>query len=250
MRYFIYLSYLGRSYHGWQKQPNAVTVQEVIEKSLSTIMGEKIEIVGAGRTDTGVNAKTMVAHFDTIMDFEPEDLTRRLNSLLPQDIAIKHIRTVVDTAHARFSAISRSYKYYLYFEKTPFLTHLAYRHFRPLDFERMNEAAKIMLEEKDFTSFSKLHTDNLTNICQVSEANWAKDGEVWVFSISANRFLRDMVRATVGTLLWVGEGKKTVNEFRQIINAKDRNKAGQSVPAQGLYLTDVVYPKEIFIDIL
>lgn len=251
MRYFLYFSYLGKNYHGWQVQPNALTVQEVLQGALSTILGTQTEVVGAGRTDTGVNARQMVAHFDCEEPFDAENIVHRLNSLLPKDIAVQEIKRVRDDAHARFSALSRTYCYYLYFQKTPFLQDLAYRHFRRLDFDKMNEAAQIMLTEQDFTSLAKLHTDNLTNLCTVTHAMWEPVGqsgsELWRFTITANRFLRDMVRATVGTLLWVGEGKISVEEFRQILHAKERGRAGHSVPAEGLYLEAVEYPEEVFL---
>lgn len=247
MRYFVYLSYRGTDYHGWQIQPNAITLQETIQKAMSLVMGDKVEITGAGRTDTGVHACLMVAHFDWGKPLDIAQLPSRLNSLLPHDIAISRIVEVKPDAHARFSALNRTYKYYLYFDKDPFIRGLAYRHYRQLDFEAMNLAAKIMLQHTDFTSFSKLHTDTFTNNCVVSHAQWSKEGGKWVFTIRADRFLRDMVRATVGTLILVGEHRIAVSDFEAIIRAKDRQKAGHSIDACGLYLHDIEYSDDIFI---
>ncbi|PID94662.1 MAG: tRNA pseudouridine(38-40) synthase TruA [Bacteroidales bacterium] len=247
MRYFLYLSYKGTNYSGWQIQPNAMTVQEMIEKAMAVVLRERVPIAGAGRTDTGVHAKEMVAHFDLHRDIDIEKLPFRLNSFLPKDIAINKIVAVKDDAHARFSAISRSYEYYLYFDKNPFLQELAYRHHQRLDFDLMNLAANKMIGRHDFTSFSKLHTSNKTNICKIEQAIWQKKYGCWVFSIKANRFLRDMVRATVGTLLLVGQGRISIDDFCQIMAAKDRRKAGSSVAADGLYLVDIEYPDDIFI---
>lgn len=247
MRYFIYISYRGTAYHGWQIQPNAVTVQDTIQKAMSLVMGDKVEITGAGRTDTGVHARSMVAHFDWELPLDIARLPARLNSLLPPDIAINNIVKVNADAHARFSALSRTYKYYIHFHKDPFLRGLAYRHYRPLDFEAMNIAAQNMLTHTDFTSFSKLHTDTHTNDCKVSYAKWSRDDNKWVFTIKADRFLRDMVRATVGTLILVGEHRIKVSDFEAIIEAKDRQKAGHSIDACGLYLHDIEYSNDIFI---
>ncbi|MDR1543905.1 MAG: tRNA pseudouridine(38-40) synthase TruA [Prevotellaceae bacterium] len=242
MRYFINLSYNGKNYSGWQSQPNKITVQSVLENVLSTVLRTDIQAVGAGRTDAGVHSKMMFAHFDfaaEIADFE--QLKRHLNSFLPRDIAIKEIFKVADEAHARFDAVKRTYEYWLVQEKNPFLTDFACYFSQKLDFEKMNIAAKILFDYQDFTSFSKLHTDVKTNDCAIFRADWEKRGNAWVFTISANRFLRNMVRAIVGTLLLVGENKISLENFRQIIEAKDRCKAGISVPACGLYLTKIEY---------
>lgn len=247
MRYFIYIAYNGTNYHGWQIQPNAVTVQETVGQAMSVVLGSNVEITGAGRTDTGVHARTMTAHFDLTKRIDEANLVKRLNSLLPADIAVYKIVEVIPEAHARFSALSRTYEYLLYFDKNPFLRGLAYRHYRDLDFGNMNIAANKMRDYTDFTSFAKLHTDTRTNNCTVSKAEWHKQDNIWIFTIVADRFLRDMVRATVGTLILVGEGRITVDDFCRIIEAKDRQKAGQSIDAQGLYLTDIQYPKEIFL---
>ncbi len=247
-RYFIYLSYNGTCYHGWQVQPNGISVQEVLAKALSTILRVQIEVVGAGRTDAGVHAKLMVAHFD--LEFELPgsfDLTAKLNSFLPKDIAIYKIVEVKFDAHARFDATSRRYEYVMVTTKNVFKNHLVARFSDKFDFETMNIAAKTLLEYRDFTSFSKLHTDAMTNNCTVTHAEWTKKADEWIFTIQADRFLRNMVRAIVGTLLEVGRGKMTVAEFRQVIEVQNRCKAGTSVPACGLYLVDIHYPESIFI---
>lgn len=241
-RYFITFSYKGTAYHGWQKQPNAISVQEVLEKSLSMILNSSVEVVGAGRTDTGVHARKMVAHFDQTQKIENEEnLVFRLNSLLPKDIAVEKVELVSSDKHARFSARSRTYEYHVMQEKNPFGIELATRIIGDLDFDLMNEAASHLLQYTDFTSFSKLHTDTKTNNCKITEAYWQKREAIWVFTITADRFLRNMVRAIVGTLLCVGRGRMTIAEFDEIILAKDRCRAGTSAPAEGLYLVDVKY---------
>ena len=242
MRYFIYLSYNGKNYCGWQAQNNANSVQSELQTALSVVLKDDIQIVGAGRTDTGVHAKLMVAHFDfesEIVDFET--LTKKLNGILPKDIAIQKIVRVKNDAHARFDAVKRTYEYHLTQKKNPFLEGLACKFFRSLDFEKMNLAAKYLFDYEDFTSFSKLHTDVKTNNCTIFRAEWQKRGEVWVFTIQANRFLRNMVRAIVGTLLLVGENKISVDDFKKIIEEKNRNKAGSSATAEGLYLVNIEY---------
>jgi len=247
-RYFIYLSYNGTCYHGWQVQPNGISVQEVLAKALSTILRSDIEVIGAGRTDAGVHAKLMVAHYDVENDLPTSfDLTAKLNSFLPKDIAIYKIVAVKPDAHARFDAISRSYEYHIVTKKNVFMDKLTARLSEKLDFETMNKAAETLLEYRDFTSFSKLHTDAMTNNCNVMYAKWTKQADEWVFTIQADRFLRNMVRAIVGTLLEVGRGKMTVAEFRNVVEAENRCKAGTSVPACGLYLIDIQYSNPIFI---
>lgn len=241
MRYFLEFSYNGKNYFGYQIQPNAVSVQEELEKALSTLLREKIKTTGAGRTDTGVHAKKIYAHFDTekILDRE---FTRRLNSFLPPDISIKQIFQVKDDFHARFDATFRTYEYYISLEKNPFTQESAWQHWRkPLDIEKMNEACKILFEYEDFTSFAKLHTDNKTNLCKMYKACWEQDGSELKFTISANRFLRNMVRAIVGTMVEVGSGKIQPEDVRKIIEDKHRNSAGTSAPAHALYLVDVGY---------
>lgn len=246
MRYFIYLSYDGARYHGWQIQPNGISVQEVLNKALSTLLREPIEVTGAGRTDAGVNASLMVAHFDCQQTTDNGQLTYRLNKLLPPDIVIHKIQQVKDDAHARFSATSRTYHYYIITEKSPFEPY-AYRFPQPLDFDKMNEAAKTLFDYIDFTSFSKLHTDVKTNNCHIITARWEQLSPIkWQFTITADRFLRNMVRAIVGTLLDVGRGVLTIEQFREIIEKKDRCSAGTSVPGNALFLADVTYPEEIF----
>ena len=245
MRYFIYLSYDGARYHGWQIQPNGSSVQEVLGKALSTLLHESIEVTGAGRTDAGVNASLMVAHFDTEHTAD-QQLAYRLNKFLPQDIAIHKIVPVKPEAHARFSATSRTYNYYVITAKTPFEPY-AYRFPQPLDFDKMNEAAKALFDYIDFTSFSKLHTDVKTNNCRIMAAQWEQVSPIkWQFTITADRFLRNMVRAIVGTLLDVGRGVLTLEQFREIIEKKDRCSAGMSVPGNALFLADITYPEDLF----
>ena len=246
MRYFIYLSYDGARYHGWQIQPNGISVQETLNKALTTLLRQTIEVTGAGRTDAGVNASLMVAHYDVEQD-EPtstddlHQLCYRLNKLVPPDIAIHKIEHVSDDMHARFSATSRTYHYYVLTEKSPFEPY-AYRFPQPLDFDKMNEAAKILFEYTDFTSFSKLHTDVKTNNCKIMEAHWDKVSPIkWCFTIKADRFLRNMVRAIVGTLIDVGRGTLTLDDFRKVIENKDRCSAGTSVPGNALFLCNVEY---------
>lgn len=247
-RYFIYLGYNGKSFCGWQVQPNRLTVQQCIEDALATLLRQPVPIVGAGRTDAGVHARLMVAHFDwhePIQDLA--FLAEKLNRLLPKDIAIYHIVPVCPEAHARFDATSRTYKYYVTTRKDPFNYELVYKIPGKLDFEAMNAACPVLFEYIDFTSFSKLHTDVKTNNCRISYAHWEQEGDVWVFTIRADRFLRNMVRAIVGTLLEVGRGKLTVEGFRKVIEAKDRGEAGMSAPGHALYLVDVTYPDKLFV---
>ena len=248
-RYFIYLGYNGKNFHGWQNQPNGITVQQSIEEALALLFREPVPIVGAGRTDAGVHARLMVAHFDreeSVADLPR--LTEKLNRLLPKEIAIYRIAPVKAEAHARFDAIARTYKYYISTRKNPFDFELTYRYPGHLDYEAMNRACQVLLEYTDFTSFSKLHTDAKTNNCRIERAGWAQDGDTWVFTIRADRFLRSMVRAIVGTLLEVGRGRMTIEGFRQVIEAKDRCEAGVSVPGHALFLVDITYPEELFIN--
>ena len=246
-RYFLYFSYKGTAYHGWQYQPNGISVQEVLTKSLCTILRADIELTGAGRTDTGVHARLMVAHFDYEGTFPSEfDLVAKLNSFLPIDIAVLKIVEVQPDAHARFDAISRKYEYHVVLQKSVFKNELAARLRNNLNFEAMNAAANTLKDFHDFTSFSKVHTDVKTNNCRISIAEWNQLNDEWIFTIQADRFLRNMVRSIVGTLFEVGRGKMTIDEFEDVITAKDRCKAGVSVPAQGLYLVDIQYPDSIF----
>ena len=248
MRYFLKLSYDGAPFHGWQSQPNAISVQQTLEEALTTVLRRPTTVTGAGRTDTGVNARVMYAHFDTP---EPLGDSRRLllslNRLCGRAIAVDSLTEVAADAHARFDATLRTYKYFVSYEKSPFLNSFSWFCPAPLDLENMNEAATLLLDTEDFTSFAKLHSDSKTNICRVTEARW----EEWkndfgtpgiVFTISADRFLRNMVRAVVGTLVDVGRGKLDRNSFRRIIERQDRCAAGQSMPAKALFLWDVKYP--------
>lgn len=246
MRYFVQFSYNGSAYSGWQIQPNSITVQEVFTKVLQTLLRENIELVGAGRTDAGVHAKKMIAHFDSSQsDLSSEEYLRKMNSILPKDIAVQKIYPVQPDAHARFDALARSYEYRIHFQKDVFKELLSVRMYHTLDFELMNMAAQQLLNYTDFTSFSKLHTDAKTNNCALTKALWKQEHDEWVFEIQADRFLRNMVRAIVGTLLEVGRHKISVQEFCDIIEAKDRCKAGASVSPHGLYLVDIVYPEKI-----
>ena len=252
MRYFIQLSYDGTGYHGWQVQPNGVSVQEVLQKALSTLLRQPTEVTGAGRTDAGVHASMMVAHFDWPAAHKGEgceeapldctQLTYKLNRLLPPDVAVQAVRPVGPEMHARFSATRRTYHYYIHTRKDPFLRGYSWQVNVPLDFALMNEAAQVLLEYSDFTSFSKTGTDVKTNICQLTEARWEqlKPGE-WRFTVSANRFLRNMVRAIVGTLVEVGRHRMTISQMRHAIEAKDRQRVGESVPGHALYLTNIEY---------
>ena len=246
-RYFIYLAYDGTNYHGWQIQPNGSSVQECLMKALSTFLRRDVEVIGAGRTDAGVHASLMVAHFDHEDVLDTVTVAVKLNRLLPPDISVYRVRQVKPDAHARFDATARTYKYYVTTAKYPFNRQYRYRVYGSLDYERMNEAARTLFEYIDFTSFSKLHTDVKTNICHISHAEWTKmEGEdtTWVFTIRADRFLRNMVRAIVGTLLEVGRGKLTVEGFRKVIEQQDRCKAGTSAPGNALFLVNVEYPEE------
>ncbi|MDE6824373.1 MAG: tRNA pseudouridine(38-40) synthase TruA [Duncaniella sp.] len=237
------LAYRGANFHGWQCQPGEVTVQAVIEAALSTILRSNIKIVGAGRTDTGVNARMMVAHFDVPEPLaDPVRLVNNLNALVGKDIAIEKIYEVEADRHARFDATSRTYYYYAVTRKSPFFYPLSWKAPEGLDFGKMNEAAALLLETSDFTSFAKLHTDAKTNICRVTKAQWEQIGpDAWVFVITADRFLRNMVRAVVGTLVEVGRGKMSVERFAEVIAKRDRCAAGTSMPGHALFLWDVTY---------
>ncbi len=245
MRYFIAFKYFGKAYHGWQRQPNAITVQEVLENVLSTILGKKIVLVGAGRTDAGVHAKQMFAHFDLSKELPETDLIHRINAFLPEDISVRSLHKVPNTAHARFDAISRTYAYWIVRKKDPFLTEYAHYINQSLDVPAMNKAASYLIGLKDFQCFSKSHTDVKTYNCDLTEAIWEETEDKLVFTIKADRFLRNMVRAIVGTLLDVGRGKLKPEDVKTIIKSKDRGQAGASVPAKGLYLTKIEYPENI-----
>lgn len=247
MRYFVELKYDGGAYCGWQRQPDATTVQGTIEEALSKLLRHEVEIVGAGRTDTGVNASYYVAHFDIDTPFDAAQLRYKLNLMLPHDISIDSVTAVDAEAHARFDAKEREYTYYISTVKNPFRRASAWMYYQPLDVEKMNEAAKSLLEYDDFTSFAKLNSNNKTNICHVMKAEWSvEEGGILRFTIRADRFLRNMIRAIVGTLVDVGRGRYTVEDFRSIIESKDLSRSSSGAPAQGLFLSDVLYSEELF----
>jgi tRNA pseudouridine38-40 synthase len=241
LRYFIKLAYNGTHYHGWQIQPNAASVQETLNKALSTILNTPILIMGAGRTDTGVHAKEMYAHFDLDKTFEKPTLIHKLNSYLPKDIVVFDIYPVADDAHTRFDATKRTYEYHINTFKDVFSQDGSWYFKHTLDLELMNQAAAVLLTYTDFQCFSKVHTEVNTFNCKIEEAYWKQENNTLIFTISADRFLRNMVRAIVGTLVNVGLKKITLQEFKEIIESKNRGKAGVSVPAHGLYLTKIVY---------
>lgn len=246
MRYFLEISYDGTAYHGWQYQNNAISIQQVLSEALSTILRSDVKIVGSGRTDAGVHASQQFAHFD----FEKElllDLCYRLNGYLPKDIAVHSLKEVHNDTNARFQAKSRSYIYRMHKSKSPFKTGRSFLFDRPLDLSLMNECCELIKNWEDFQSFSKVHTDVATFNCEIFEARWEESNDGFTFYVSANRFLRGMVRALVGTMLEVGEGKKSVEDFLQILKSKDRRQAGSSAPAHGLYLSRVEYPNEIYV---
>ncbi|HUX56161.1 MAG TPA: tRNA pseudouridine(38-40) synthase TruA [Bacteroidales bacterium] len=248
-RYFIYISYKGTSYHGWQIQPNAVTVQKILDDALTVVLNEKISTTGAGRTDTGVHALVFCAHFDSYStDLSLiKNLVFRLNRYLPADISVNSIRKVFPDTNARFSAISRTYKYYISRIKDPFFDNSSWFLHGNIELSTMNEAGKLLLNHSDFTSFSRLHSNSKTNICNIHSALWEESDNRLVFTIKSDRFLRNMVRAIVGTMVEIGIGKISLNEFDEIILAKDRGRAGKSAPAKGLFLVDIEYPSEVFI---
>jgi len=245
LRYFIELSYNGKGYHGWQNQPNAITVQQILEEKLSVLLRSKIEVTGAGRTDTGVHASQMFAHFDAEVEIDASDLVYKLNSILPIDIAIHNLFRVKDEAHARFDAISRTYHYKISTTKNVFKNDFAYQLLLPLDIDKMNEACNILNQYKDFQCFSKSHSDVKTYQCDIKFAKWAIENKELKFIITADRFLRNMVRAIVGTMINIGLGKIEVNDLHKIIESKNRSEAGFSVPARGLYLSQIIYPESI-----
>lgn len=247
MRYFVELRYDGSGYCGWQRQPDVQTVQQTIEEALSRLLLTHTEIVGAGRTDTGVNASYYVAHFESDVAFDALQLLYKLNMMLPKDIALFSISAVTAEAHARFDAREREYTYFISQTKNPFRRHSAWLYYVPLDVEKMNRAAAKLLEYKDFTSFAKLNSNNKTNICRIMAAHWTVEADgVLRFTIRADRFLRNMVRSIVGTLVDVGRGRYTVEEFCRIVEARDLSRSSAGAPAQGLFLSDIVYSDTIF----
>jgi tRNA pseudouridine38-40 synthase len=241
LRYFIQLAYNGTHYHGWQYQPNASSVQETLNKAFSVVLNTEINLMGAGRTDTGVHAKEMYAHFDLDMPFDIPNLVHKLNSYLPKDIVIYAVFPVSDEAHTRFDATKRTYEYHINTFKNPFSQEQSWYFHQPLDVKLMNEAAQLLLNHTDFQCFSKVNTDVNTFDCTIFEAYWKQEKNSLIFTISANRFLRNMVRAIVGTLVNIGLHKITLADFEAIIESKNRDKAGFSVPAHGLYLTKIEY---------
>ena len=242
MRYFITLSYDGSRFHGWQVQPNGLSVQEELQRALSTLLRTDIQVTGAGRTDAGVHALKMVAHFDADDAIDCGQLTYKLNRLLPCDIAVERIEAVADTMHARFSATSRTYYYYIHTRKDPFLRHYSCELHYPLDFALMNEASSQLLHYDDFGAFCKSHADVKTTLCRVTKAEWTETAPgQWRFEITANRFLRNMVRAVVGTLVEVGRRRMTLEDFRKVVEGKKRTEAGESMPGHALFLVDIEY---------
>lgn len=241
LRYFIELAYRGTKYHGWQIQANAISVQETFNKVLGTLLKEEVSTIGSGRTDTGVHAMQQFVHFDTEKVLLPHPHIYQLNALLPPDIVVKQIYQVSAKAHARFDAVARSYEYRISTSKNPFLPDMSYLYTKPLDIATMNEAALILVKYTDFESFSLVKTEVNHFNCQIYKAFWEVSGDLLLFHIQANRFLRGMVRAIVGTLIDVGMGKRSTAEFENIIQSKDRRKAGRAVPPQGLFLTRVQY---------
>lgn len=247
-RYFLELSYKGTAFHGWQIQNNAFTVQECLESSLSTYLRQPITVMGSGRTDTGVHATMQVCHFDLKEGTLGENFLKGINSILPREISIHSVRPVKPDAHARFDAFRRSYFYRIIFQKSPFLDDLAWLYFHPLDVEKMNQAAQVLLRHEDFECFSKVHTEVTHFRCQIISARWEQKDDQLLFHITANRFLRGMVRAIVGTLIEVGLGFRKVEEMDELILSRNRAKAGKAAPAKGLFLSQILYPKDIYLD--
>ena len=242
MRYFVWFSYDGTAYHGWQIQPNGNSVQEELQRALSTLLREEISVTGAGRTDAGVHARQMVAHFDFSEAIDLEQLAYKLNRILPCDIAVDRVELVDDDMHARFSATSRTYHYYIHTKKDPFSRPYSTELHYELDFDKMNEAGRILMTYNDFGAFCKSHSDVKTTLCRVTKAEWVQTSETsWYFEITANRFLRNMVRAVVGTLIDVGRGRLTLDDFRKVIEGKRRTAAGDSMPANVLFLENIRY---------
>ena len=248
MRYFMELQYEGGAYFGWQRQKGQVSVQQTIEQALTTLLRREIEITGAGRTDTGVSACYYVAHFDVEEPLEdPEQVVYKLNRILPRDIAIQTLTEVTDEVHARFSAVEREYRYYIEQRKNPFTIGQTWQYAVQLDVEQMNRAAEVLLQVEDFTTFAKLNSNNKTNICHLKVARWEVEADgTLCFTIRGDRFLRNMVRAIVGTLVDVGRGRYSVEDFREIVLSRDLSRASGGAPAEGLYLSDVSYPMELF----
>lgn len=246
MRYFLDIAYKGTNYHGWQLQKNAHSVQGELEAALHKLLRRPVGVVGSGRTDAGVHARQQLVHIDVEEPLDIPVMEFRLNAVLPPDVAVKSIKRVDPRAHARFSALFRNYEYKICRQKNPFLEKLCYVNIRPLDVAAMNQAAALLLDWEDFECFSKVHTEVKHFRCNVVRAEWLEEGDQLVFQVRANRFLRNMVRAIVGTLLEVGQGRMSLDDFRQVLVSRDRSRAGRSAPAQGLFLTKVEYPETIY----
>ena len=247
LRYFISLSFKGTDYHGWQLQPNALSIQQVVENALECLLRMPVAIVGAGRTDTGVHASQFFVHFDHKTKIDTEDMVLKLNAFLPNSIVVHAIFKVSDKAHARFDALSRTYEYRIFLGRNPFLTDTVWQlHQQDLDMDLMNTAAQYLFDYTDFKCFSKVKTDVKTYNCKILEANWQQNESCLTFTITSDRFLRNMVRAIVGTLIDIGSKKNKPDFIKEVIESRDRQKAGFSVPAKGLFLTKIVYPKNLF----
>ncbi len=246
-RFFIQLSFKGTRYHGWQIQPNALSIQEIVNHALSTLLKKEIKTIGAGRTDTGVHARFFIAHFDMedSIIIKKETIIQSLNSIIPPDVAVEDLYEVVPKAHARFSAMERTYEYTILRHKNPFLFELGWNYQQKLDIELMNLVGELLLNYSDFACFSKLHSNTKTNLCKLTNARWTSQPGKLIFSITADRFLRNMVRAIVGTMIDVGRGRTNLEDIKMIIDSKNRSKAGASVPACGLVLTNISYPVDI-----
>lgn len=241
-RYFVYFKYDGTRYHGWQVQPSSLTVQEVLQDALSTLLREQTGVVGAGRTDTGVHARMMVAHFDAPSDLDCSQLAYKLNRILPRDVSVDRVTAVDADMHARFSARWRTYHYYVHLRKDPFLRAYSYELPYRLDFDKMNAAAATLLDYGDFAAFCKSNSGAATTLCNVTEARWVRDGDYqWHFVITANRFLRNMVRAVVGTLVEVGRNRMDVGGFKNVVEGRSRSRAGESMPGNALFLENIIY---------
>jgi len=247
MKFFFEIAYHGKNYAGWQNQANAIGIQSVIENALSQIYRTEIKIIGSGRTDTGVHCEQQFFQCELEKTIDYDTLIQRLNSFLPKDIVVKAIRRVKPDANARFDALERTYQYRITRKKNPFLEGLAWHFFKPVDVQTMNKASALLLGEHDFECFSKVNTDVNHFLCNIKKAEWKEEGQMLEFTITANRFLRGMVRSIVGTLLDVGTGKTSMKEFQSILQSRDRKRAGANVPPQGLYLTKVKYPSRIFV---
>lgn len=247
MRYFIEIAYNGKKYFGWQRQPNQISVQQVLEECLSVYFRENIKVMGAGRTDTGVHAKQLYAHFDFDEITDKQKFIFRINSFLPKDIAVKNLKEVKEDAHARFDALERTYEYVITIGKNPFMEDFAFQIYKKPDVRLMNTAAEILYDHRNFKCFSRSKSDVKTYNCKIKKAFWEKKDDQLIFTITADRFLRNMVRAIVGTLLNVGYGKTSLKDFQEILNSRSREEAGASAPAHALYLSKIVYPMEIFL---